>query len=388
MAAFPIRSSASELMAQARRLTEIDLIDTEIEEALYLLLASLNTEAQLSQSGAVAMERRLLRILSNRLRMLRDFARHPEIEAQRIVRPVFLTGSPRTGSTKLQKLLAASGDFLYLPFWQVHTLSLRSGDRREDPADRIREASEYIEWFDVHAPKAKAIHGYGTFEPEEETLIYEQGQFGFFIAVVAFVPSFMQWYFQQGVGKHVEFFVRAVKYLQWQFHDGDTRPWLFKYPAHQGLEALLTQIFPDATFVTTNRNPLVTLSSMCSLMAACMAAYSDADWRKILGPMMVEGQRQRMLRLIEMRDQHPGLKIIDVSYPDLTGRVAKVVAELYAFIGTPLSSNARRAMLNWERNGAEQKHGAHRYSLEEFGLTPGVVEDAFRPYIERYGQLF
>lgn len=375
-------------MAQARRTTGIDIVDSEIEEALQRLLPSLNEEARLTEQGAIAMERRLLRILGNRLRMLRDFAAHPQIEAQRIVRPVFLTGSPRTGSTKLHKLLAASGDFLYLPFWQVHTLSLRTGDRREDPAARIREASDYIEWFDAHSPKAKAIHGYGTFEPEEETLLYEQGLLGFFAFVIAFVPSFIQWYFQQDIRKITDFFVRAVKYLQWQFHDGDPRPWVFKYPAHQGLEPLLAQIFPDATFVTTNRDPVVTLSSMCSLIAACQEAYSDADWRKALGPMMIEGQRQRMLQFIAARERHPELRIFDIGYADLTHRAPQVTEALYAFLDMPLSDQARAAMLSWERDNAQHKHGVHKYSLEEFGLEPAGVREAFRPYIERYGDLF
>jgi hypothetical protein len=386
--AFPIRLTAQELMAHARRVTGIEIVDTDFAEPLARLVSSLNEEAKLSEEGAVAMEQRLLRILSNRLRMLRDYERHPEIAEQKIVRPVFLTGSPRTGSTKLQKLLAASGDFLYLPFWQAHTLSLRSGDRTEDQTDRIREASEYIEWFDTHAPKAKHIHGYGTFEPEEETLIYEQGMLGFFIAVIAFVPSFLQWYFQQDFDRQTDFFVRAMKYIQWQFHDGDPRPWLFKYPAHQGMEPLLARIFPDATFVTTNRDPVATLSSMCSLIAASQEAYSEANWRPILGPMLLEGQRLRMLQFLQAREQHPELKIIDISYPDLTRRADKVIDDTYAFVGLPLSARARQAMLGWDRENAQHKHGVHQHNLAEFGLTPEMVNEAFRPYVERYGHLF
>jgi LPS sulfotransferase NodH len=45
--------------------------------------------------------------------------------------PLILVGSPRTGSTKLQKLLAASGD------------------RKEDPATRIEETEDCVRWTDA-----------------------------------------------------------------------------------------------------------------------------------------------------------------------------------------------------------------------------------------------
>jgi hypothetical protein len=70
-------------MATARAQTDIpDIIDSKIEEALERLLHSLNAESKLSEAGARAVERRLLRILSSRLRMQRDFALHPEIDKQ------------------------------------------------------------------------------------------------------------------------------------------------------------------------------------------------------------------------------------------------------------------------------------------------------------------
>ena len=48
--------------------------------------------------------------------MQRDFARHPEIAEIQITNPTFVYGQLRSGTTKVQKLLTASGDFHYLPF--------------------------------------------------------------------------------------------------------------------------------------------------------------------------------------------------------------------------------------------------------------------------------
>lgn len=386
--AHTLKSTATELMAQARRDTGVDLVDHDIVEALEHLLPSLNTEARLSAEGAVAMEQRVLRILCNRLRMLRDYQLHPEIEQQQIVRPLMLVGGGRTGSTKLHQLLAASGDFKFITLWQNYTLSLRSGDRNEDPAPRIRDTEAFVRWFDAHAPKARMIHAFDTLECEEETHLYEQAAFGFYLFAFTFIPSFMQWFATQDFRQHVAFFKRALKYLQWQFHDGDPRPWVLKYPAYQGCEPLLLEFFPDAVFVATYRDPVSALTSTCSFFSNFYAAYSDAGFDALLGPAMLEGQAQRLQIQIDARRERPDIRIHDISYPDLTRSIDKVMQGIYAHAGLPLSDRATAAMLAWEQSHAQHQHGTHRYTLEQFGLTREDAEEKYRDYSERFGHLF
>ena len=99
-------------------MTGIDLADEEAHEPLTVLLRSLNEESGIDAEGARAYEAKFLRLLANRLRMKRDFARHPEIADQPIKGPLVIMGVARSGTTKLQKVLAASGDFNFLTFWQ------------------------------------------------------------------------------------------------------------------------------------------------------------------------------------------------------------------------------------------------------------------------------
>ena len=128
---FLLQMSADQMLARARELTGIDIIDAEAVEPFRILHAAYNTDACLHEQGAWAIEKKLLRLLSNRLRMQRDFAQHPEIVEIEITNPTFVYGQLRSGTTKIQKLLAASGDFHYLPFWQTANPSLRTGDRTE-----------------------------------------------------------------------------------------------------------------------------------------------------------------------------------------------------------------------------------------------------------------
>jgi Sulfotransferase family len=392
MKTFQIKSSAQQLMLKARETTGISIIDADIEEALERLLQSLNTDAELHEAGATGMELRLLRLLCNRLRMQRDFKNHPEINDQQIVRPLFLTGGGRTGSTKLHKMLAASGDFIFLRFWQGHTLSLRSGRRDEDPADRIRDAKCDINWFDTHAPRAKLTHPFGTLEPEEELLIFEHGMFGPYITAFAFVPTFMQWWATQDAKKQFEFVKQGLKYVQWQFHDGDPnsspRPWVLKCPIYPGFEPLLAELYPDATLVSTHRNPASTLSSTSSLLNYYHAAYSDAERKKILGMMMAEGLSMGAEMHLAGRDNHPELKLLDVSYTELTSDAERVLEKVYAHAGMTLSDKARDAMRQWKQENSMHKLGEHKHTLEDFGLTREAVQSKYSSYIERLGHYF
>jgi hypothetical protein len=391
MKTYEIKSSARQLMAKARELAGIpDIIDGAIEEALERLLQSLNTESKLSEVGAPAVERRLLRILSNRLRMQRDFVLHPEINAQQIVRPLILAGGARTGSTKLHKLLAAGGDFIFLPYWQGFSLSLRSGQRDESPADRIREASDYIEWYYTQAPQAKLTHEWSTFEPDEEILIFEHcdSLYAPYIGTYAYAPSFLQWWATQDPKKQMLFVKQALKYLQWQFYDGDPRPWLLKCPIYQGQEDFLAEVYPDASFVVTHRHPCSTVASTASMAHIVQRSHSNSIEKQVTGKTFLEGFFSSTQRHMFIRDQHPELNLLDISYTELTGNAGRVAERIYAHAGMPLSQKARQAMQQWDTDNKVHKLGVHQYSLEEMSLTREAVQNQYRDYIDRFNQFF
>jgi Sulfotransferase family len=378
-------------MAKAREQTDIpDIIDGSIEEALERLLHSLNTESQLSEIGAQAVEQRLLRILSNRLRMQRDFALHPEIDDQQIQRPLILTGGPRTGSTKLHKLLAASGDFKFLRYWQGFSLSLRTGSRDECPAERIREASEFIDWYYTQAPQAKLTHEWSTFQPEEEILIFEHcdSLYAPYVGTYAYAPSFLQWWVTQDPKSQLLFVNKGLKYLQWQFYDGDPRPWVLKCPIYQGQEDFLAEVYPDATFAVTHRHPCSTVASTASMAHLVQGSHSNSIAKQVSGAAFLDTLFMASQRHLELRDRCPEMKPLDISYAELTGNAGRVAERIFAHAGMPLSPKARQAIQQWDTDNKIHKLGVHQYSLEEMSLTRAMVEDKYRDYIDRFKRFF
>lgn len=387
MGALSIASSARQLMDAAQRETRIDIDDTAAAERLDRLLHSLNHDAQLSASGAAGIEKRLLRLLRNRLRMLRDLARHPEIHTQEVVRPLFLTGTARTGSTKLHKALAASGSFIPLIAWQGHTLSLRTGDRGEDPSPRIRETAADYDWFNNRVPEAKLAHFYQPLETEEETIVLEHCFYGPFMAALAFVPQYLQWYMTQDPRSDFEFLKTALKYLQWQFHDADRRPWVLKCPGYPGLEPVIAQAFPDAIFATTNRHPASAMSSGASLWFLYHRIYSDVDRKLTLGPILLEGMATGIERQMAIRDAHP-FNVLDIGYTEITRNIEQAVEKIHAHTGLDFPVHARDAVRIWDSDNVQNKQGVHQHNLEEFGLSRGSVERRFAAYIARFRDYF
>ena len=102
--------SSTKLLQDATAETGLDDFgNRDFLEGLEVLVKSINTDAALPAEGEASAAEQMVRMLANRLRMQRDINRHPEILDEVVLPPVFITSLPRTGSTKLHRMLAAGG---------------------------------------------------------------------------------------------------------------------------------------------------------------------------------------------------------------------------------------------------------------------------------------
>src|ERR1700723_2881539 len=89
-----------QLIETAVTRTELDDFgDATWREGLDVLVDSVTRESALNELGESVMTDQILGLLVNRLEVEQWFARHPEIDEQEIVAPLFGLGLPRTGST-------------------------------------------------------------------------------------------------------------------------------------------------------------------------------------------------------------------------------------------------------------------------------------------------
>jgi hypothetical protein len=379
MTHYPIELSVDELMARSREIAGVDIVDDEIVEPLTLLHRCYGEQAQLHAEGAAMHTRNLLRLLINRLYMKRDFKRHPEILDAPLKGPLVIMGVARSGTTKLQKVLAASGDFNWLSFWQNFNWGSRTGAPGEAVAERIAEADEFCRWYDLRSPQTKLGHSFEALEPEEESVI----SVGSFVAPTflgyAEIPGYAQWLAGQSPAIGFAFLRDCLKYLQWQGLASADKPWLLKSPNYNGLELEILKTFPDARIVVAHRSPLKTLTSMCKLVQCFRLAYSDLEPDLA---MLVEHNFLNMEAHLANRRAHPELPLLDVRFEDTVGALAAVLERIYAHAGFALSEASLGRMLEWDRDNAMHKHGEFRYSVEELGLEETKIRDRMAGYFD------
>jgi hypothetical protein len=370
--------SVEELLARAREVAGLDLRDDEVIEPLTVLHRALSKErAQLDAEGARAFEQKIVRLLAHRLRMKRDLERHPEIAEQPIVGPVIVMGTARTGTTKLQKVLAASGDFNFLTFWTAFNWASITGEPNEPMAERIAEADAFCRWFDERSPEAKLGHSFETHEPEEEGPLCEASFVTPTFVGFAEVPGYAMWLGNQSVTIELEFLRDALRYLQWQGLASAERPWLLKSPSYTSCELEILQVFPDARFVMAHRSPLQTLPSMCKTVAHFRRAYgtSTPDARALFEHAAASMDAQRAIRRA-----HPDLTLLDVRFEDIVADLPAVVERAYAHARMVLTDEARANMVRWDGENAMHKHGAFTYSLDEVGLSAAEIRTRMAAY--------
>ena len=373
--------STDELLAEARRITGIDIVDNEVVEPLTVLVTSINNESQLHEAGAIAKQNKLLRLLSNRLRMLRDFTAHPEIADEKIENPVFILGMARSGTTKTHRVLSATGDFNFMPLWQVQYPALFTGDRDESPQARVDATDEYCRWLDETAPEIKLGHSFKTHAAEEDSLLTEQC----FVAPSFFayseVQSYMEWFAglgSDGMKTNFKFLRDVMKYLQWQGLATASKPWLLKAPIYYGFEPELLSVFPDAHILMTHRTPLSTVPSICKLLDNFHLPYSNLK----PDPQALKTGIADLLKLhLHNRETHPTLNILDILFEDAVKDMETVAEKIYAHAGLAFSEESRLGIRNWGANNPIHKEGKFEYSLEEYGLSADNIEQETAGYI-------
>lgn len=374
---------ASALMARAREITGIDRIDEDAVEPLEVLCASLREEGDLHAVGVAGWQTMLLRILSNRLRMQRDFAAHPEIADQPLAAPIFCIGMPRTGSTKTQKLLANSGDFNWLPLWKAYNPSSWTGVPGESPQPRIDGTEAFVNWMNKHSPEVGSGHEFATHEPEEESCILEHSLRTPCFVGWGLITGYLNWLSSAGMTAQFEHLRGTLKYLQWQGLADPSKRWILKSPLYYGMEPALLEVFPDACLIMSHRHPNSSVPSSVKLLEKFFLPYSNS---KPDAGRALMGSASSIRRHFRNRERL-GLDILDIPYSELVRSPEVVIERIYRFAGIALGDTARRRMMDWNAENPKNKQGKHVYTLQEYAYTEEQIAEAFAEYIEFLEQL-
>jgi len=168
-----IKLEKDHLIKLARKQTGLQSFGKDFwDEPLDHLLYSVNNEAELSPVGRFITQQRLVGMLSIRLRAENDFKKHPEILEQELYPVELICGLQRTGTTKLQRLLAADPENRVLLSWEaINPVPLSEQPNEKDK--RIKAALLSEKALKLIAPGFFSIHPVEYEKPEEDILLLD-----------------------------------------------------------------------------------------------------------------------------------------------------------------------------------------------------------------------
>ena len=384
----PRRLDMEDIVATSRTETGLkDIGELDILPGLRVLLDAYAADAHFTPVGIEAQRATLIRVVSNRLRVEDMFKRYPEIAQEEIIGPIVITGLPRSGTTKLLRMMAASPELQKLLLWRIlHPVPLGpTSPGEQDP--RITVAEQMSSLMREHYPDFYAGHPMNAFDPDEEEWLLDMVMLGYVNCHQARTPSFEAWMDTQVFDAWHPYLKKLLQLLQWQ-NGSPKKPWLIKAPSHLRHMKLLFKTFPNATIVHCHRDPVTTSISLAALNEAIRRMYSDYADPHETGNFTHKHWAKQMQGYMNDRplleDRHP---FVDVSYKELTGDTLPAIRRVYAAAGFELSDVALKAMSDWEAANPPGKHGKHQYTLDHFGITDAEISAAFADYLKRFGNL-
>jgi Sulfotransferase family len=363
----------------------------EFERPLSVLLDDY-AGADLNAIGTHILRSGIVHSLRMRLRAQDWIRRHPEILGERIVAPVVVVGMMRSGTTLLQRLLAADPRFHCTYGWEVVEVAPRldhqfSGPDSTDPRIAISEAREAKSR--ELAPDLFAIHPMYAREAEEEIVFLADAFLSHVPESGANLPTYRSWLDEQDFGPAYDYLHRMLRFLQWQKRQrGVTaQRWVLKSPAHLGYLDLLRAQFPDVHIVHMHRDPRTTISSGASLNATLHAMHADTVDLHQVGAQWLQRMGWTNDRAMASRDgwADSAQRITDIAFDDAVADPIGQVARVYNAIGLPLTVDAENAMRRWldERPRVLPRPP---YELDTYGLRPEQVDERFTLYNKRFRQ--
>jgi hypothetical protein len=376
------------VLAAARAETGLDdLGDEWFRAPMELVLETLDREAGLSGLGRVSAHGQMVGHMRNRLRVEHLVDRHPEILDVAIDRPIFIVGQPRTGTTHLHNLMAEDPALRALPYWESLEPVLPDAERAAvaggAPDPRPERCAAGLEVLHQALPYFKRMHDMTVDHVHEEIQLLALAGSTMLFETMAVMPTWRDWYQAHDQTPPYRYLKKVLQCCQW-LRGGER--WVLKSPQHVEQIPVLLDVFPDATFVFTHRDPVSVIASTAT-MITYSARMSQA---KVDAPKIGHYWADRVESMLRagMRDHHllPDDRSIDVKFDEFMADDLAMVERIYAVADQPFTDEARRAMAAFMDEHPRGVHGGVEYDpVGDFDLDPAALRARLRDYTDEYG---
>jgi len=349
----------------------------------------------LSSIGRFLVRTTGLDAIKNRKKVLQFYEKHKKfIEANgKFKAPVIITGSPRTGTTLLHRLLSedqnSRSPYTFELEVPIPPLSKESKPMEDS---RIKKSRAAIKTLTKLAPgfmeKFAESHVWSATEMEESiayTLAHNGiNQMNCPIAGKDHIMDLMKVDDKRSLFLYERlFFTTLDAYRPAKSH------WVLKAPDYTLYFPHVFHEFEDAKVIITHRNPLITLPSLCRLWESwCIAFDQDGSFDKHqFGKLIQLIQKHYLYVPLDFRKEHKEIEqqIFDCIYDELFSDPIGMVKKIYQKFDLEYTKEFEERMKTYLKNNQQGKYGRHKYSLEEYGFVAENLNEEFKDYMNHYG---
>jgi hypothetical protein len=378
-----------EMLAKARASLGLrDVGDDEWIESYHRRLESIDRESRAHLLGRLLGRAETIRVLETQLRLRKHWDEVPAVLDEPIERPIFVVGTPRTGTSILLELLALDPQLRAPISWESHH-PLPHGTGRSAEEDRtfrmsLAEAEQEL-WADIQ-PELMSLHELRSDLPCECTHFMALDFTAGYWSMLYETPGFDAWANQrphlvtQGYRAHRRF-LQTLQYGQAR------KTWLLKTPSHLATMTSLFAEYPDAIVVHTHRDPMKVVPSAASTTTMLRWLRSEEVDPIAQGLMAQHGFG---FMLDQVRQQRvdgtiPDDQIVDTRYRDLIAEPAAAVRKIYDRVGLGWPDGHEDVIIGYLRDKPRGKFGSHEYDFATYGLDPDEVRKTYASYVDYYG---
>jgi hypothetical protein len=363
---------------------ELETLMMKYREPLEVLSGALEkARPSMTLVGTLWMHGFLTAALSNRMNVI-SFIRENYVALQKVkvTRPLFVVGLPRCGTTLTFNLLAAEPNARVVLHWQGLCPTLPEKTAKM----QVGVGSAAIDYL---SPSLKTAHEIGINDPEECLAWLSHTLICYLFCVVVNVPDYGRYLFEDkpNVRGAYRYHKYVLQILQMRYPEPANKHWVLKTPAHlQFIEELL-EIYPDAIIVWNHRRLDQTLPSTCSLITHFQICTSKFVDYKSIGELVTTGAPVWLNNAFQARKKYPD-SFYDLYFEDLVKDPIRAMQDIYTRFDLKWDDTVKNAMEARFKAMPRNKHGEHKYSMEEFGLDQDTLNRSCAEYLEGFNKKF
>lgn len=335
---------------------EEDVADFRLR--LEVLCRSLREEAHLNALGHTMAYGQITSAIRKRHALGKRWREQPELARTEITPPIVVLGQMRSGTTRVQRLLAADPRFCGTRFCNSQDPVPASPDFRPVKARAALAIAHAVN------PWLEAMHPFGATRADEEI-----GWLAAALSPAAFeaqwrIPSFVAFSEARDAAPVYREFARILRTDAATMGNAD-RPRVLKCPQFAEDMPALIAAFPDASVIACERDSESVLASSVSMVASQMAFQSDladiealeAEWRR---------KMDLRARRITAFSTDPDAVAATVHFEALNDDPMAALADAYGALGKEFAPQARSAAETELQRASRDSHGQHSRQLETF----------------------